>query len=116
MVDVGRIICRRARVDYVELEGHKWYAVICTWLGEQRACTRVNVTTLMEPEVEREAERLANDECYGDEECIETYWDRFLEEAEERLAESDVPYIIVKEHEEVLKEQACGDLVTLLAG
>lgn len=115
MVDVERFICGRARVDGVEIDGHRWYARVCSWFGQERACVRVDVTGLVEPEVKREAERIADERCYGDEECIEAYWDSFLEEAEERLAESKLPEIIARDFERTLIEQACADLVSLLA-
>lgn len=114
-IDYERFICKRAVVDDVVFEDNRWYAIVCSWFGQERACIRIDVTSIIEPLVRREAERVLEERCAGDEECIEYYWDLALEEAVERIAESELPMIAVKDHLDTIVEQACPDLLDALA-
>ena len=114
-VDYEGLICGRAFVDDVVLEDGRWRAIVCSWFGQEKACVRIDVTSIVEPLVQREAKRILEEHCAGDEECEERYWDLALEEAEERIAEGKLAWIAVRDFERELVEQACPDLLDSLA-
>jgi len=114
-INHARFTCNRATIDDVIPEGGEWYAVVCSWFGHEKACVRVNVTSIVESLVREEARRVLEDYCAGDEECMEYYWDMAMEEAVERIAESKLAWIEVRDHEDTIREQACPDLIDALA-
>lgn len=109
------IICKRAHVQDVVLENHNWYAIVCSHFGQEKHCVRIDITSKVEPIIREEAERILREECMGDEECMERYWDTAFEEAEEKLAESKIPEIVATDFVNEIIEMACPDLLDAMA-
>ena len=82
MVDHASMIRSRAKFEDVEVIGNTWYAVICSWYGSDKACAKVNITSLIERLAKEEAERILDERCGDDEECRE----RIPPDAERQLA------------------------------
>ncbi len=111
MVDYAEYIRRRAYLGGVENIGEEWYARICSWFGNEPACVNVNITSIVDSFAKEEAERICNDKCYGDEECIEMEYDLCLEQAYENISESKMAEILAKDFLNELIEQALPDLI-----
>ncbi len=114
-MDYAEYIRRRAYLGGVENIGEEWYARICSWFGNEPACVNVNITSIVNSFAKEEAERICNDKCYGDEECIEMEYDLCLEQAYENISESKMTEILAKDFLNELIEQALPDLLDALA-
>jgi len=114
MVDYSRYIRERAYLDGVEVIGEDWYARICSWFGNDKACTNVNITSIIDGFAREEARRICENKCYGDEECMEMEYDLCLEEAYENIAEDKMAEILAKDFMNTLIEQALPDLINEL--
>lgn len=115
MVDYVRLIKKRAYLKSVDVDGGKWFAVICSHFGSEPACARVDITGIVDRYAKEEVERILDERCYDDEECREMEYDIALEEAYERIAEGKIAEIIAEDYLSELVEKALPELLDALA-